>query len=174
MITLEEAKEHLRVEHDYEDALIQGLILAAYMSAERQTRRCLIEQDMTVTIDKLPRGAIELSYAPVQAVLSFDYIDPEGVPRSIDPDDLRLDTRPLYPLLMPRSGEWPAITKEPESVTFTIRTGYPETPADIRQAILMLIAHFYENREAVLFGKAQTLPMGADMLLRPYLIMRAA
>ena len=174
MITLEEAKQHLRIEHDYEDALIQGLILAAYMSAERQTRRSLIEQDMLITIDKLPRGAIELSYAPVQAVLSFDYIDPEGVPMSIPVEDMRLDTRRLYPLLIPKSGEWPEVIKEPECVSFTIRTGYPETPGDIRQAILMLIAHFYENREAVLIGKAQTLPMGADMLLRPYLIVRAA
>lgn len=173
MITIAEAKQHLRVDHAHEDDLIQGLILAAYMSAERQTRRSLVQQDLTIVIDSLPRGAIELSFAPVQELLSFDYTSPEGVPLSIPVEDMRLDTRRLYPLLIPKSGEWPEVIKEPECVSFTIRTGYPKTPPDIRQAILLLIGHFYLNREAILIGKGQTLPMGADMLLKPYLIMRA-
>lgn len=42
-------------------------------------------------------------------------------------------------------------------------------PADIKQAILQLAAHFHENREAVLIGTGgNELPFGVADLLRPY------
>jgi hypothetical protein len=42
-------------------------------------------------------------------------------------------------------------------------------PAPINEAILQLVAHLYENREATLIGlTAQALPMGFLDLLEPY------
>ncbi len=42
-------------------------------------------------------------------------------------------------------------------------------PADVRQAILMLAGHWYENREATLVGvPASVLPLGYHDLLLPY------
>jgi uncharacterized phage protein (predicted DNA packaging) len=37
--------------------------------------------------------------------------------------------------------------------------------ASIRHALLMLVAHWYENREASTETALQTVPMGVDMLL---------
>ena len=178
MITLEEAKDHLRVEGDFEDALILSLIQAAYKHAENKTRRTLIDREETLILDRLPiRGmGIELPFNPVQEILAFDYIDPDGNPESIDLLTLRLDKRTLYPMLMPQFGtEWPQVIGEPESITIRLRIGYEETPADIRQALLLLISHFYEHREAVVAGvSVTTLPMGVDMLLGSYQIQRVA
>ncbi|WP_102960218.1 head-tail connector protein [Mangrovicella endophytica] len=40
------------------------------------------------------------------------------------------------------------------------------TPADVEQAVLMVAAHYYENREATLVGVvAQELPLGALAIL---------
>lgn len=42
-------------------------------------------------------------------------------------------------------------------------------PADVKQAVLLLAAHFYDNREAVLVGtSANDLPYGVADLLRKY------
>lgn len=46
---------------------------------------------------------------------------------------------------------------------------YADAPADLREAILMLAAHFYENREAVLVGVgASPLPFGYEHLINPH------
>lgn len=47
--------------------------------------------------------------------------------------------------------------------------GLDPFPAAIREAILQLAAHLYENREAVLVGvSASELPFGMVDLIRPY------
>lgn len=38
----------------------------------------------------------------------------------------------------------------------------------LQQAQLLLIGHFYANREAVSFGSPQKLPLGFEYLLQPY------
>lgn len=46
---------------------------------------------------------------------------------------------------------------------------YGTAPADIGEAILMLAAHLYENREAVLVGVgAEALPLGYDHILQAH------
>lgn len=45
----------------------------------------------------------------------------------------------------------------------------PAIPADVKQAILQVAAHYYQNREAALIGvNAYDLPYGIDELLRKY------
>lgn len=44
-----------------------------------------------------------------------------------------------------------------------------DAPEDLREAVRMLAAHLYENREASIVGvSASTLPFGFDDLIRPY------
>lgn len=52
----------------------------------------------------------------------------------------------------------------------TIDYDYPETvPADLRHAVLMLVAHFYENREATLVGvNAQETPHGVWAIINEH------
>lgn len=46
---------------------------------------------------------------------------------------------------------------------------YADAPAPLREAILSLAAHFYENREASLVGvSASELPFGFHDLVRPF------
>lgn len=43
---------------------------------------------------------------------------------------------------------------------------YDDAPADMRQAILMLAAHWFENREATIAGmRADPVPFGFDELI---------
>jgi len=47
---------------------------------------------------------------------------------------------------------------------------FPEgAPADVEQAVLMLAAHWYENREASIVGvSAQAVPFGFDEIIREH------
>lgn len=176
MITLAEAKAHLRVQHSAEDTLITALIDSAYRHAESRTGRVFDSGQRTLVLDGFgsTAGAIELPWTPVESIDSVEYVDPDGVTQSLNSPPLRLDTRQLYPLLMPQWGtEWPETIAEPESVTITATVGMTETPGDVRAALLLLIGHFYENRESVIIGTISSeLPMGVSMLLDPWKIMR--
>lgn len=182
MITLTRAKLHLRLAiteeeataYTDEDAIIQGLINGAYQYAEHYTQATLSTRTKTLVLDGFPAvsDAIELPWSPVTAIESLEYIDPEGIEQSLDAETLRLDTRPIYPLLAPQWGSsWPSTTDEPESVTITATAGAAETPPDVDVAILLLIGHWYENRESVAIGTITSeVPMGVDMLLAPHRI----
>lgn len=176
MITLEDAKAHLRVQHAAEDALITALIDSAYRHAETRTGRIFDTATRTLVLDGFgsTTGAIELPWTPVQSVDSVEYVDPDGITQTLLAPPLRLDTRPLYPVLLPQwDTDWPATIDEPESVTITATVGMAETPGDVRAALLLLIGNLYENRESVVIGTISSeLPMGVSMLLDPYKIPR--
>lgn len=182
MVTLTRAKLHLRLAiteeeataYTDEDAIIQGLINGAYQYAEHYTQATLATRTKTLVLDGFPSGsdAIELPWSPVTAIESLEYIDPAGNEQSLDAETLRLDTRSIYPLLAPQWGsQWPSTTDEPESVTIAATAGQTETPPDVEVAVLLLIGHWYENRESVVIGTITSeVPMGVDMLLAPYRI----
>jgi uncharacterized phiE125 gp8 family phage protein len=182
MLTLTRAKLHLRLAttaeeaqtYTDEDAIIQGLIDSAYRHAEHYTQAALLSRTETLVLDAFPVGSgkIELPWAPVVAIESLEYIDPDGNGQPLDAQALRLDTRPIYPTLAPQWGtEWPRTTDEPECITITATVGYAQTPPDIEVALLLLlIGHWYENRESVSSSGHQEVPMGVDMLLAPHRI----
>jgi uncharacterized phiE125 gp8 family phage protein len=68
---------------------------------------------------------------------------------------------------------WPSVTAAPEAVSIRFRAGYgdvgSDVPEPIRQAMLLLIGHWYEHREAVIVGtNAMLMPMAVNSLLAPY------
>lgn len=175
MITLQLAKNQVNAEeHDLDDTLIQSFIDAAYQYAENKTGTCFKPREITIVLDSLPPAGekITLEHTPVRDVVGFNYVDTTGQTQDIDPAELRLDTRPLYPTLAPKFGsQWPVLIAEPESVTITVSVGYEQTPADAQAAMLLLIGHLYANREATAAVALSAVPFGVDMLLAPYTIV---
>ncbi|MCP1314386.1 MULTISPECIES: head-tail connector protein [unclassified Halomonas] len=181
MLTLTRAKLHLRLAiteeeaeaYTDEDVLIQGLIDAAYQYAEHATQATLATRTKTLVLDAFPLGAgkIELPWTPVAAIESLDYIGPGGDEHSLEAEALRLDTRGIHPTLAPQWGsQWPRTIDEPECITITATAGADETPPDVQVALLLLIGHWYENRESAAAAPLQKVPMSVDMLLEPYRI----
>lgn len=182
MITTAEAKLHLRLITDLaqaesytaEDSLIGALIDAAYEHAYQITRVRFRPTTETLVLDGFPSGsqAIALPWTPVTSIDSLDYVDPDGVDQSLDVQTLRLDIRPLYPVLAPQwDTEWPDTIDEPESVTITATVGHAATPRDVRAALLLLIGHWFENREAVVIGTISSeVPLAVEALLAPHKI----
>ena len=160
-ITLAEAKAQARVDHDDEDLLIQHTIDAATAWLDGPAGilgRCLVTQSWQMGLDAVT-GPILLPF-PDSEIDSAVFTDAVGgeLDYQLSQQDQRLLFRPL------------AGFGRPATITFTAGYGAPaDVPAAIRQAMLLLIAHWYEHREAVSLGADGTaLPMAVDALLAPY------
>lgn len=49
-----------------------------------------------------------------------------------------------------------------------VDTTTPPVPPSVEHAVLMLVAHWYENREAVSDVKTAAVEIGVDRLIQPY------
>jgi uncharacterized phiE125 gp8 family phage protein len=62
-----------------------------------------------------------------------------------------------------------------ETIRISYTAGLTDVPDDMKQAVLMLISHWYENREAVIVGTISAeVSLGVNQLLSPYMARRLA
>ena len=178
-ISLAEAKAHLRIDADDEDELLSSLIVTARRFVERTMARALITQDWSLYLDAWPRnGTLVLPIAPVQEVTAVRVHDPGGMPTDVDEESYAADTlsEPAR-LLLAGSGVQllPARLLNAYEVAFT--AGYGEEASDvpepIRQALKLLVAHWFEQREPVVLGEVpEEVPATVASLLLPYRLVR--
>jgi hypothetical protein len=81
-VTLDEAKAHLRVEHEYDDLTIAALITAARKYCETVAKRALVTQTLRLTRDTFPGACdgwiLRLPRPPLQSVTSIKYATDAG------------------------------------------------------------------------------------------------
>lgn len=177
-----EARAHLRVDTSDDDTLIGNLIKAAREYAEQVTRRALVTQTWELTLDEFPgEDEIEIPLPPLQSVTNVKYYDEDGVTvTTMSSADYVVDTYNEPGKIVLTSGStWPSDTlREANGVIIKFVAGYGDAganvPQAIRQAILLIVGHLYENREneAVMQGTLQNVSMGAIALLWPYRVLK--
>ncbi|WP_170145726.1 head-tail connector protein [Rhodoplanes elegans] len=170
-VTLAEAKAHLNVTGDADDALITRLIAAATARFDGRDGLCgpLIEQTWQAQFDGFPRGRLELPLPPVSAVTAVTYRDAAGATQTLAAD--QYDVYGLDVLdgayVLPATA-WPATDLRPEAVAVTFTAGYgaaaDTVPEPIRQAILATVATLYGQREDAYLGQAQLITVPAVAL----------
>jgi uncharacterized phiE125 gp8 family phage protein len=172
-VTLDQAKLHARVDIDTDDDLIEALIEAARHWVEGQTHRALCTQTWDFTFDEFPCRELRLPLAPVSSVASVTYVDSSGVEQSLtgSPAEYQQVVNNDHPYIVPLYNEtWPEARCQPNAVTVRAVCGYgaaAAVPAPLVQAILLLVGHWYESREAA--GPSATeLPFAVEALISPY------
>lgn len=172
-VTLDEAKLHLKVEHDEEDALISSYISAARAMCEGELNRTIMLATWEMRTDVF-EDALKLEWPRVIRIDWLQFQDVDGVLRYLDPQDYVLDASsddaPAY-VLPARGRAWPETdTESINCVRVRYAAGYGNTPqsvpAPLRQWILLHVADFYQNREAT-GREAKTLPY-LNGLLSPF------
>lgn len=172
-VTLSEAKRHLRVDHTEEDQLILSLIAAARVHIEyTATWRALITQTFDGWIDRFC-DVIELPFSPLQSVTSITYIDAVGVEQTLSASVYSVVVAAIVGRVELAYGKsWPTTREVSNAVKIRFVAGYgsaaSDVPEPIKQGLLMLIGHLYENREMSAPVQLHTIPFSADALLRPY------
>jgi len=173
IVTLEEVKGHLRVEHSDEDAYITSLIKVATEYSENFTGRIIKQKNVEVIFDKFPSKVLRLPVTPIFAVNKIYYTNLNEEMIYIDSSDyiIILETDPQ---LIVHKDRWPRdVIDIPGKVKIEVKAGYETVPQSIKQAVLLLCGHFYENREAVnKKGEFKELPFSVSALLYPYKVFR--
>lgn len=186
VVTLAEAKAHLRVDEDDEDDLIEALTAAAVArldGADGMLGRCLAPQTWQLALPAFPAGGIRLPLPPTIAVTSLAYLDTTGTLVTLDPAAYRVvdGGRDGHLVLPPLSTSWDYATaaETPDAVRVTFRAGYQTddsppalaVPKPIRQAVLLTLADWYDNRGSAVVGVGvAALPVAADHLVAQFRI----
>ena len=167
--TLSEVKNYLKVDTSADDTLITTLLQSAREVAERYLNQALITQTITEKLDRLNSPVIYLSVSPVISVSSFQYADSQNTTQTYNAANYIVDTFEKPARLSVAYGKtWPTLYGNINDVTITYTAGYNTEPSgvpmQIRQAILMMIADSYDNRE----DYVKKLPTASEYLLDQY------
>lgn len=158
-VTLAEAKLHLRVDDDLtaDDDLIRDLIAAAREFCEETLGRALVLQTWKLSLDYFHSWEIRLPRPPLSSVTEIKYVDSgSGVLTVLSPTLYDVDAASRPGRITPTwAGYWPAVRRHPNAVQITYTAGVADvtaTPRCVKQAMLLLIGHWYVNREEVVTG----------------------
>lgn len=174
-ITLAEAKAHLRIDGSEEDALINSLIITSRLHVEAALGLALITQSWSYFIDRWPRGrSVVLPLKPVQAVSQVRVWAADGSSQIIPAASYLLDGPGSPPRLVWHGAASPPVPgRLANGIEIGLEAGYggaaADVPAPLRQALLLLVAHWYEFRAPVEIGASDVeVPHMVSTLLAPY------
>lgn len=172
-VTLQEAKLHLREDGTEQDTLIESLITAARELFEGSTGRVLMPQTIREKFDCFPESGcpIKLAVSPARSVTSIGYVDSDGAAATMATADYRVDTDSEPARIEEAYGTtWPTTQEVINAVSVDYAAGYSSAsavPTSIKQCLLLLIGHWYEQREAVNVGNVvNELPLAVRTLMQ--------
>jgi uncharacterized phiE125 gp8 family phage protein len=178
-LTLDQARAQCRVTVVDDDDFIAGaLIPAARQWGEAFTHRWWAPQTWDLKLDRFPCWAIEVPNPPATAIESVSYVDVNGVTRTLALTTDYVTDLPAGPMAMPArvmpaySVPWPSTRGVANAVIVRVTGGYTssginQTPEAVKQAMSLLVAHWYANREAV-GSVGGPIALAVESLLWPY------
>lgn len=177
-VSLQEAKDHLRVTSSDDDAYIAALIVTVRKRVEHHTNRGLITQTWEQKHDAFPPRddmPIQLCKNPVQSVTSIEYEDIDGNTQTWSSGNYQVFADNGVTKIAPSPDvDYPDTEDERRNaVTITYKVGYGDdwndVPDPIKQAMFLWVGHLYENRESInIGGIVNKVPQTAVWLLDPY------
>lgn len=171
VLTLAECKQHLRVETDEDDSLIDGYLAAAVRVVEEYTNRCLLPRKIAQTFPCFPVDAkpVDCAQNPLIAVESLKYKDSASAEVTVTESEMQVvKSQTIARIWPPVRTCWPQTDGSQSAVTLTYTAGYPvgKIPSDILAAVRLILTELYERREDFV----KRLPTAAEYLLRPHKI----
>lgn len=169
-VTLEQAKDHLNITDNLDDALLDFMIDGAITTVENILSKTLIDsagvQKFSCFADEMP-----LYTRNVKSVDSITYLDDLDAQQTLSVSVYEYDEL-KNAIILSYMQSWPTLSEKVNSVTINYTAGYGATasaiPSPIISAVLLLIGHLYENREATAPIAIHDVPMSVKFLLTPY------
>ena len=135
-------------------------------------------QSWQLTLDAWPEsGILELPIRPLQSVSAIRVRDRIGNAAIVPVENYEVDAASTQPRIAPQNAGWPIPGKKLGGIEIDLTAGFGSTsasvPAPIRQALLLLVAHWYEHRDPVEIGSQDLrVPGAVSELLIPYRVAR--
>lgn len=181
LLSLAEAKQHVAIDHDDDDAMLESIVAAAngWMDGESGVLgRALITQTWRLTLSAPPRErSLRLPIPVVQSVSEITYYDETNTEQTLAASEYRLVSQPEYGVVeLAEGANWPNTYRRNDALSVEYVTGYGDTAADVPQAIrhaaALLAAFWYDNRGAATERSMSAMPMGVQALLANYRLAR--
>ncbi len=199
-LTLDECRQHLNIQ-PYEidsdgvgthpdDMMIMAMQSAAREYCENFTGLSIAQKTYEVALDQFPRAyatlcnnntayrlsnAIELPYAPLISIESITV--GEGSDNEIDASEYIVDDYSLPARIVPVSS-WPTVATATNIIKIRYIAGYENDsdgdliPYALKSAILLILGHYYANREDATDKTILSIPNGAEAIMRPLRIRK--
>ena len=168
-LQIEEAMLHCNYDSDDKSRWFQNAIVAARKYCEAHTKRQLINATWKLYLDRFP-SMIELQVCPVSSVTSIKYNDTNGTQQTLSSTVYRTDLVSEPARIVPAYNQtWPDTRGQINDVIVEFVSGYGSSgtnvPQNIKYAMLMLIANWFENPEATTFKASNHVAFGVNALL---------
>ena len=175
-VSMQEMKQHLRLDFDEEDSLLAGMILAARRHLEKQLSLGFISARWRYRAENTPqyRAALNVPLFPLASVQQVRFYLEDGTTALADLANMQIRSalRPatITDIALPLSLQ-PSYGVE---IEFTAGYGdlAEDVPEQMRLAIKLLTAHFYENRAEQAGCVLPSMPASISMLLMDVMEVR--
>lgn len=166
-VALAEARAFVRLDDTAEDGLLAALVTSARVTVEAVSGLALVSQTWRFVLEAWPgAGVLRLPMAPVDSVLSVRGRDMAGaelaVPEGVVSPAATVERDALY---------FDRLAAPPRAVEVDVRLGFggaDDVPGPLRQAIRLLVAHWFENRGDEPVAHKPPLPPEVVALLAPW------
>lgn len=165
--SLTDLKIACRIDHDTEDDLVMELGRTARRFIERRLSIAMVSQTWQALVVDWPSQPVALRPGTVTGVSLVEVAYGEA--------DYAPTTEWRFIRSVPQTVEITAPCEDEGEefrelrITFAAGVSDPSNvPEDLVRAILLLAAHYYENREAVAEGRYVAMPLGVEALLQGF------
>jgi len=151
-VTLAEAKAHLRLDTNVDDAYVSTLIVAARERVELFLRRALITQTFEYTLDRFPANPfIDLPRPPLRWVEWIKHIDTAGNQQTLAPETYVVDasSHEMGRVALARNQFWPSTGWSISSVVICFVAGYGEKAENLESRLLLFSSRAHCIRSPV-------------------------
>lgn len=161
-----------------DDATDQDDVLSVYIDAatewvEAYTGRSLLTQTWQISLEGFPERLWLPRAAPLASITHVKYYDAANVLTTLSSSVYTVPALHEPACVRLVDGQtWPLVWDRDDAVRVEYVTGASapaDVPASLRQAIQLLVAHWYANREAVMVGTISgPIAFAVEALCAPY------
>jgi uncharacterized phiE125 gp8 family phage protein len=175
LISLDEAKLHLHVDHSDDDTLIGSLVAAATKHLDGYQgilQRALVTQTWKVETDNFA-DPLRLPVGDLLSLTSVKYYDGLNVQQTLSASVYGVYSDAIGPFISLKANQvWPVVYDRRDAIEIIWTAGFGATanqvPQPIRQAVLLMVGHWYAHREAVSEAALAEVPLSAKHLIEPF------
>ena len=173
-VTPSDLRIRLRLDPDESDSDLTLMIAEAEAWWRGVTFCHLLSQTSALHLDRFPATTrlIDLAHAPIVAVDSVTYTDPEGADQTWAAANYQAELGTRGGRLLAKVA-WPSTdSKKLDAVRISMTVGYADAasvPADVKAALLLYAGARYRYREEIAHGGApHVIPQGAASIANRY------
>lgn len=164
-VTLTEAKLACEVSFADDDNYLNDLIAAASGVIQEKSGKQLITQTWTRTAPSAC-GKVQIEKRPLIAVTSMSYYDRDDASQTLDVANFYVYKSEDRAWIEPKDGfDWPDLYDRMDALSIVFTVGYASVPEELKQAILMLVRYWYDNRATATDRRHSEVPFGVETLV---------